>query len=751
MGERTGSLLIKVAALFRISKGDDQIERRDPADEAADQPSSSAGSGSNVAVSALRWLRKSPKTPEPESPADKAEVVREIGFFRPAAGEAEDEEFELEGPLDKADPDVGDGETDQPRETRQAPDNPVPTDIPDEAVKVLLADDQDDMPFEFDDGDDLDDFDDLGDLEALLTSRPPENPSFFSNIDLDEDKPTDGLEDPFPPSADHNGAEAQPDETQPDETEEEPAPFDERADDQAGDSRKPDDFDAVGAEPVLEEPILQKPSKSPELEGKLDPPELQEAPVVLLETSLALQPIPELQSNPASSVAALPEGDEEDAETVDLFDDGVDLDNDEPDDDDDLPVSSNDADAAELDMLDLDVLELDPLEMDTSDQPDDQIADDWHAHMADVLAGNGAPDESISSKYEAKTQAPERIETSKTLLPLSKTLAQLAATSDPKAEVTEPVTPSFMTRTTRQKTAASQPPSTLPADGADLSPAQLSLGIITNVPRLRRFAAVQIGDELVADQLVQNTIETALANPSLLQDSSDLGLALIALLHRHRREMLTIRSSAPERSLEAARAFETALCRGLAGADQFEIHQFAQAINGLDERDRELLVLVALENLAYGQIADVIQVPTVQVMSMISDARMRLRRALAIDETGTDSLSSAIDTPHSQEIEIHGYLDGELDGHHMADVDALVEYDEDAADRLLQYGIQGDLIRRLYAPLINRPVPAKMLDAHAAAAKPARRGFGFGSRRALIAGAVMTSLGSAVFWPYLLS
>ncbi len=80
----------------------------------------------------------------------------------------------------------------------------------------------------------------------------------------------------------------------------------------------------------------------------------------------------------------------------------------------------------------------------------------------------------------------------------------------------------------------------------------------------------------------------------------------------------------------------------------------------------------------------------------------------------------------------------------MADVDALVEYDEDAADRLLHYGIQGDLIRRLYAPLLNRPIPGKMLDALGAAAKPAKRGFGFSARRALSIGVVVIVLGGVI-------
>lgn len=715
--------------MFRISKSDDPIERRDSEDETADRGLPLAGSGSTVASSALRWLRKAQKPPEPAKEPEETAETQDIGFFRPSAAE---EELELTELLTDTGLDDDGGDIDQLQEPDLAPADVVDVQVPD---PVGAPDDAGELPFEFDDDDDIDDFDDLGDISAVLSPSPRslEKTSFFPDTDLDDISSPDDFEGSAPSSTDPVTSTAEPDDVKA-----MPPSLDDLKDDQVDDTGGPDVLDATSPEPLVEEPVLKKASRKTLLD------EISAAPP---ESSLALQPIPELQSEPASSLAASKETQGADIETVGLLEDGNEVDDFV---DDDLEAPLTEADVAEMDMLDLEGLELDQLEMETTDQSDDHPADDWHAHMADVLAGSGAVDENTSADHLEKTQPPQEIEPATSVLPLSKTLTQLVTTSEPEPDTEEPPVPTFLTRTARQKTSSGQPPSTLPADRVDMSPSQLSLGIITNVPRLRRFAAVQIGDELVADQLVQNVIETALADPISLQDAFDLGLGLITLLHQQREDMLT-NASAPERSLEAARAFETALCRGLAGADQFEIHQFAQAINGLDEPDRVLLVLVALENLAYDQIANVIQVPTEQIMSMISGARMRLRQALATDEPGVDSRLPAIGTPHSQEIEIHGYLDGELDAHHMADVDALVEYDEDAADRLLHYGIQGDLIRRLYAPLLNRPVPGKMLDALGAAARPARRSFGFSARRALSAGAFVIVLGSAIFWPYLTS
>lgn len=58
-----------------------------------------------------------------------------------------------------------------------------------------------------------------------------------------------------------------------------------------------------------------------------------------------------------------------------------------------------------------------------------------------------------------------------------------------------------------------------------------------------------------------------------------------------------------------------------------------------------------------------------------------------------------------EETELHGYLDGELDQKRIEDVEAYLHQEREAAERLVHYGLQGDLIRRLYSPLIGRPTP----------------------------------------------
>ncbi|MGI9420645.1 MAG: RNA polymerase sigma factor [Geminicoccaceae bacterium] len=846
--------------MFRNSKSANALENQEAEDGTVDRQSASGSYGENVASSALRWFRGPKKTEEP--PSDDRHALN--GAYRASD---HDETVDLTDDLELAEPldpttfdegagDEGAGDEGAGDEGAGGDGDPGPKE---ELVGFAVDDSEPQVTnaasvpsFEFYDyEDDIDDFDDLGDLDGVTPPEPLEKTSILAEVDLDDISSPEDLDDsvtlpvdldpttigPHAPGKVTTAADrpvirepvirekAETSQLARSDTVEWPEPVD--LDPAMPSKREISTVEALSHQPIMDVP-LEAPSKKEPLVAEPLTVEPEAAPIAPLDARLALQPIPELQTDsrpmlPSSSsdrdaAPASPaekegidppemlldeavrhdmqfsgadgddiERDVDDSGLMELGIDSLELDASDDDvmqaeDDHDVEnLASNDDIgklAQDIDDLAIAGLEDDSLELDAPGEADDRSGDDWHARLADVLGGLDDHEDSASLPepetekarpwlreidepsalrgHAARSPAAWSDEASP-VLPLSKTLSRLAMSNEPEETLDASeekdddilVPPPLLAGVTaRQKTSEGQPPSTLPADSADLSPEQLSYGIIANLPRLRRFAAVRIGDELVADRLVQSTIETALADPAALEPISDLGLALIMLSHRLRQDMLAD-PAAPIDMPEAARAFESAVCRGLAGADQFEIRQFARAINALDEDDRGLLVLVALENFSYDQIASILRMPTERIMARISGARMRLRQVLASDESGMTTRTSASDRPHAQEIEIHGYLDGELDGHHMADIDALVEYDDDAADRLLHYGIQGDLIRRLYAPLLNRPIPGPILDAVSTAARPARRGFRFGSRRALIAGAVVIALCGSAVWPYI--
>ena len=693
-----------------------------------------------------RWLTGS------DEPTDLDEGSADLDDAGNDVLDDEGEVFELSNPLDDVDAERNDDDeapSPAPSEEPASPlENQVPTANEEPAVETRPPSPSPDvglMPsLEFDDDDDLYDFDEIPLAHLVEKAAPPRFDHAASVVS--EPEPTR----PVAPQDEQKNVPLTVVSDAPTDTATSEGPVCETIE-----PEQDVEPDVIPTEAILE-------TEAPQDEAGDGPTtrRLEEAQATSVETGLALRPIPELQTEPRKTVKPST------APTTDPDDDLIDPVESSPQpeepwdfvdepapaqaSDDDLDPVQPDHDSSETTELDIEALEFDSFDMDSTDESDDPIADDWHAHLADALGherepGTASPPRPMEEPSEPLSNLPSDLEDEMPpILPLPVTSGNPNAVDSSATDQEDVSVPdiSLLTKKTRPLPRMNQPPPAIAPEAGELSHVQLSLGIVANLPRLRRFAAAQIGDELLADRLVTATTEAALADVTLLQPASDLGLGLIRLLYQNRRHMLED-PSAIDRSPNGLQAFETTLCDGLSGADQFEIRQFAGAINRLDERDRELLLLANLENLTYDQIADIVRAPRKRVMAMVCNARMRLRQALSADETdANDESAAAIYTPHAREIDIHGYLDGELDSDHMADIDTLIELDEDAADRLVHYGIQGDLIRRLYAPLLNRSIPGAMLESLAAMAKPTRRGgFRLGARRALIACAIVIVLG----------
>jgi len=148
--------------------------------------------------------------------------------------------------------------------------------------------------------------------------------------------------------------------------------------------------------------------------------------------------------------------------------------------------------------------------------------------------------------------------------------------------------------------------------------------LIEQLPRLRRYARALTGDVNRADDLVQDTLERALAKLDLWQPGSDLRAWLFTLMHnlfvnqiRIRRPQETVMEDALEVPVSGGQM------EALAARD---IHA---ALAQLPEEQREVLLLVGLEQFGYAEAAQVLGVPTGTVMSRLSRARERMRQMLA--------------------------------------------------------------------------------------------------------------------------
>jgi RNA polymerase sigma-70 factor (ECF subfamily) len=148
--------------------------------------------------------------------------------------------------------------------------------------------------------------------------------------------------------------------------------------------------------------------------------------------------------------------------------------------------------------------------------------------------------------------------------------------------------------------------------------------LIEHLPRLRRYARALTGDPGRADDLVQDTLERALAKLDLWQPGSDLRAWLFTLMHN-----LFVNELRARRPQETAMddAFEAPVSGGQLEA--LAVRDIQVALSRLPEEQREVLLLVALEQFAYAEAAQVLGVPVGTVMSRLGRAREKMRRLLA--------------------------------------------------------------------------------------------------------------------------
>jgi len=148
--------------------------------------------------------------------------------------------------------------------------------------------------------------------------------------------------------------------------------------------------------------------------------------------------------------------------------------------------------------------------------------------------------------------------------------------------------------------------------------------LIEHLPRLRRYARALTGDVNRADDLVQDTLERALNKLDLWQPGSDLRAWLFTLMHNL--FVNQIRIKRPQETV-----MEEALDEPVSGGqmEALTARDIHAALAQLPEEQREVLLLVGLEQFGYAEAAQVLGVPTGTVMSRLSRARERMRAMLA--------------------------------------------------------------------------------------------------------------------------
>jgi len=146
-----------------------------------------------------------------------------------------------------------------------------------------------------------------------------------------------------------------------------------------------------------------------------------------------------------------------------------------------------------------------------------------------------------------------------------------------------------------------------------------------HIPRLRRYARALVGDRYAADDLVQDTLERAMNKFHLWRPGSDLRAWLFAIMHNVYVNQLRSRAARPETALDDG----DLLAQALPDTDRLELRDMQTAIAALPAEQREVILLVALEQLSYAEVSRALGIPMGTVMSRLFRARERLRTHLA--------------------------------------------------------------------------------------------------------------------------
>jgi len=153
---------------------------------------------------------------------------------------------------------------------------------------------------------------------------------------------------------------------------------------------------------------------------------------------------------------------------------------------------------------------------------------------------------------------------------------------------------------------------------------QAQQDLLAEIPRLRRYARALTGDRTRADDLVQDTLERALGRWRLWRPGN-LRAWLMTIMHNlfvnelRANTLVEYRDDAalPEHPVRSAQT------------DSLELRDLERALQSLPAEQREVLLLVGLEELAYEEVARIVGVPIGTVMSRLSRARSRLRSLMS--------------------------------------------------------------------------------------------------------------------------
>ena len=153
--------------------------------------------------------------------------------------------------------------------------------------------------------------------------------------------------------------------------------------------------------------------------------------------------------------------------------------------------------------------------------------------------------------------------------------------------------------------------------------------IVPFIPNLRRYARALVGDRDGADDLVQDTLERAVRKFHLWRPG-DLRAWLFSIMHNVFVNQLKSRKVGLDVEID-----EETLAARIPTVTGTDVMDLQRALQGLAPEQREVVLLIALEDMSYADVSRTLGIPIGTVMSRLSRGRERLRKLMDGQETRT--------------------------------------------------------------------------------------------------------------------
>jgi len=152
----------------------------------------------------------------------------------------------------------------------------------------------------------------------------------------------------------------------------------------------------------------------------------------------------------------------------------------------------------------------------------------------------------------------------------------------------------------------------------------------TEIPGLRRYARALTHDASRADDLVQSCLLRAIAKQHLWQAGTDLRAWLFTILHNQ--NVNDARRSMREGAAVPVQDVAPVLTAPSNVEASLQLRDLDRAIASLPEEQRQVILLVGLEQMRYEEVAKILGIPVGTVRSRLSRGRASLRALMGMKD-----------------------------------------------------------------------------------------------------------------------